>query len=224
VLLAVVALLTPTGVGAGSDIEIVSYTGDGYWDGNTWYVSLYPGETAEATLTLKNNASKAITIELDVTPEECCDDEVEFWWDNNESPIPAHGTVDISLHADVSGSAPPGKYTAGLTIKWMIVSPLSVATRFAWPVTWHSAVLNGRLTDMGTDSSVGVYFEWGETTDYGSKTKVRRMTHTGRFSAVIHGLTPGTIYHFRAVAEGESTSYGSDKSFKTKRHWWWPWW
>ena len=77
---------------------------------------------------------------------------------------------------------------------------------------------------MGTDSSVDVYFEWGKTTKYGSKTKVRKMTHPGRFSAVIRGLTPGTTYHFRAVAVGEVTGYGSDKRFKTKRHWWWSWW
>lgn len=109
---------------------------------------------------------------------------------------------------------------AEVELKVEVVPPLSVTTRFAWPVVWHSAVLHGRLTHMGTDSSVDVYFEWGETTDYGSKTKMRRMTHTGRFSAVIRGLTPGTTYHFRAVAEGESISYGSDKSFTTMRWWW----
>ena len=97
VLLAVVALLMPTGVGAGSDIEIVSYDGDGYWDGNDWYVSLYPGETAETTLTLKNNTSKAATVKLDVIPDENCDDEVEFWWDSSELTIPAHGTADTTF-------------------------------------------------------------------------------------------------------------------------------
>lgn len=223
VLLAVVALLMPTGVGAGSDIEIVSYSGDGYWDGNTWYVSLCPGETAETTLTLKNNTSKAVTVRLDVIPDENCDDEVEFWWDSSELTIPRHSTADDTFYANVSGSAPPGKYTAELTIK-CIVSPLSVATRFAWPVTWHSAVSHGRLSDMGTASSVNVYFEWGETTGYGSRTRVRRITHTGRFSAVIGGLRPGTTYHFRAVAEAKGMSYGSDRSFRTKRHWWRPWW
>lgn len=113
---------------------------------------------------------------------------------------------------------------AEVELKVEVVSPVSVTTRFAWPVGWRSALLHGRLTDMGSASSVNVYFEWGEMKDYGSSTKVRRMTHTGRFSAVIRGLTPGTTYHFSAVAEGESISYGADKRFKTKRHWWWPWW
>ena len=97
VLLAVAALLMATGVGAGSGIEIVSCRGDGYWDGNTWYVSLYPGETAETTLTLKNNTSKAVTVKLDVIPDENCDDEVEFWWDSSELTIPAHGTADTTF-------------------------------------------------------------------------------------------------------------------------------
>ena len=112
---------------------------------------------------------------------------------------------------------------AEVKLKVEIVSPVSVTTCCAWPVGYRMALLHGRLTDMGTSSSVDVYFEWGETTDYGSKTRVRRMTHTGRFSAVIHGLTPGTTYHFRAVAEDGSISYGVDKIFKTRKRWCWPW-
>ena len=108
---------------------------------------------------------------------------------------------------------------AEVKLKVKVVSPVSVTTFRAWPVGYRMALLHGRLDDMGTSSSVDVYFEWGETA--GSKTKVRRMTHTGRFSAVIHGLTPGTTYYFRAVAEGESISYGSDRNFTTMRWWWW---
>jgi len=111
---------------------------------------------------------------------------------------------------------------AEVKLKVKVVSPVLVTTFNAWPVGYRMALLRGRLDDMGTRSSVDVYFEWGETADYGSETKVRRMTHTGRFSAVIHGLTPGTTYHFRAVAESEGISYyGLDRSFTTMRWWWW---
>jgi len=113
---------------------------------------------------------------------------------------------------------------AEVELKVEVVPPVSVTTLSAWPVGWRMALLHGRLDDMGTSSSVNVYFEWGETTDYGSMTKVRRMTHTGRFSALVGGLSPGTTYHFRTVAVGEVTSYGSDETFSTKKHWWWPWW
>ena len=110
---------------------------------------------------------------------------------------------------------------AEVKLKVKVVPPVSVTTFSAWPVGYRMALLHGRLDDMGTSSSVDIYFEWGETVDYGSRTRVRRMTHPGRFSAVINGLTPGTTYHFRAVAE--VTSYGSDETFSTKKHWWWPW-
>ncbi len=117
---------------------------------------------------------------------------------------------------------------AEVKLKVKVVSPVTVTTGYAWPVGYRMALLHGRLDDMGTSSSVDVYFECVGTTDYDSSTKVRRMTHTGRFSAVIHDLTPGTTYHFRAVAKGHGTIvYGDEISFTTKkqkRFWWWFWW
>ena len=114
---------------------------------------------------------------------------------------------------------------AEVDLKVEVVSPLSVTTNEARPVTTRWAVLHGSLTDLGTASSVDVYFEWGETTDYGHKTRPRTMTKPRAFRAIIWGLTPATTYHFRAVAVGDDTSYGSDKSFTTRgRWWWWKWW
>jgi len=113
---------------------------------------------------------------------------------------------------------------AEVKLKVKVVPPVSVTTFSAWPVGYRMALLHGRLDDMGTASTVNVYFQWGDPPDYGNTTKSRRMTHTGSFSAVINGLTPGTTYYFRAVAEVDSTAYGSDKRFRTKKHWWWKWW
>ena len=112
------------------------------------------------------------------------------------------GKVDIEVKAEV-GSAP------------------SVSTGVAWPVSARWAILHGELTDMGTASSVDVYFEWGETTDYGSTTRVRALTSPRAFWAIIWRLTPATTYHFRAVAVGDGISYGEDMSFTTRGHWWW---
>ncbi len=41
------------------------------------------------------------------------------------------------------------------------------------------------------------------------------MTVTGTFSAAVSGLSPNTLYHFRAKAEGDGTVDGSDVSFTT---------
>jgi len=131
--------------------------------------------------------------------------------------------LSFALIVSITPLAQADDSKAEVKLKVKVVSPIRVTTISAWPVGYSMALLHGRLDDMGTSSSVNVYFEWGEKTDYGSMTmtKVRRMTHTGSFSAAIHGLTPGTPYHFRAVAEDGNTS--DVEEFTTRRHWWWPW-
>lgn len=114
---------------------------------------------------------------------------------------------------------------AEVDLKVEVVSPLEVTTKYAYPITARFALLHGKLDSLGTASSVVVYFEWGTTTDYGFTTRERTLKRPRHFSAVITRLTPDTEYHFRAVAVGEDgTSYGSDVSFKTRKHWWWRWW
>lgn len=108
-------------------------------------------------------------------------------------------------------------------LKVEIVSPPSVTTSVAWPVVWRLAILRGQLTDLGTAKTVNVYFEWGKTTDYGSTTRVRTIRRPRTFVTIITGLTPATTYHFRAVAVGDVTSYGEDKSFTTRERWRWKW-
>ena len=114
---------------------------------------------------------------------------------------------------------------AEVELKVNIVAAPSVTTNEATKIKAKRATLNGRLTSLGTASSVAVSFEWGPTTDYGSTTKPRTMTSTGDFRATITGLTPDTTYHFRAKAEGDGTIvYGSELSFTTRtRGRWWKW-
>lgn len=110
--------LLPLTTNADSCIKIIDKTGDGYWHGDTWRVSLYPGETAETTLRIRNNTAKPVEMELNISPDEHYD-EVKFWWDNDdEFTIKGHHTVAATLHVEVSGSAAPGKYTGELTIEW----------------------------------------------------------------------------------------------------------
>ena len=94
-------------------------------------------------------------------------------------------------------------------------TPPSVTTNDASGVTSDSAVLNGTLTGLGTDTSVDVSFEWGLTAGYGNETSPQAMPATGDFNALISGLDPGIIYYFRAKAVGDSTTYGDDMALTT---------
>lgn len=78
------------------------------------------------------------------------------------------------------------------------------------------ATLNGLLTDDGGEAC-DVWFEYGTDTGYGTSTSVQSGFITGQsFSAVVTGLLPGTVYHYRAAARNSyGTSYGSDMSFVT---------
>jgi len=79
----------------------------------------------------------------------------------------------------------------------------------------NGATLYGELTGLGSQVPVKVYFEWGETTDYGNRTESQDMNVEGSFNADLKDLKADTSYHFRAVAEGYKTVKGEDKSFTT---------
>lgn len=94
------------------------------------------------------------------------------------------------------------------------VAAPSVTTNAADSITETTATLNGTLDDLGGESSVDVYFEWGTTTSYGNTTTQETMSATGSFDAGISGLSDGTTYHFRAaVTDGVDTWYGADAEF-----------
>lgn len=91
---------------------------------------------------------------------------------------------------------------------------LEISTSNATDVTSSSATLNGSLDDLGGESSVDVYFEWGETTSYGNTTDTQTLSSTGSFSDSISGLTADQAHHYRAaVTDGVDTWYGADQSF-----------
>ena len=94
-------------------------------------------------------------------------------------------------------------------------APPSVATSAPTQVRADSATVHGVLDSMGTAAEVGVYFEWGLTPEYGSRTTPESRASTGAFNATLSGLLPGTTYHFRAVATGHGDASGADMMLTT---------
>ena len=91
-----------------------------------------------------------------------------------------------------------------------------VITNPATNVAISSATLHGWVDPHGLSTTV--YFQYGRTIGYGSRTP--NQTKTGNtyqgVIANISGLAASTAYHFRIVASNSAgTRYGSDRTFTT---------
>lgn len=91
----------------------------------------------------------------------------------------------------------------------------SVTTAVATVVGSTSATLNATVNPNG--GATKAWFQWGTTTNYGSYTTTNSLAATNftlGIGNLANGLTPGTLYHFRAVATNSAgTNYGADLSF-----------
>jgi Astacin (Peptidase family M12A) len=92
-----------------------------------------------------------------------------------------------------------------------------VITNPATSIAGHSARLNGTVNPHGLSTTV--YFQYGRTTGYGSRTP--NHTKTGNnyqdVFANISGLSAHTTYHFRIVASNTAGArYGPDRTFSTR--------
>ncbi|OIO46052.1 hypothetical protein COX24_02495 [bacterium (Candidatus Gribaldobacteria) CG23_combo_of_CG06-09_8_20_14_all_37_87_8] len=96
-----------------------------------------------------------------------------------------------------------------------------VLTYNASEVTFNTAKINGEITDHGRYDTgyynqSQIWFEYGKTVAYGSKTPSRTIVSINSFTESLTGLSNCSIYHFRAVAQnGSATAYGVDKVFTT---------
>ena len=96
-------------------------------------------------------------------------------------------------------------------------SPPTVTTSAASNVGSLSATLNGTVNP--NNSTTTVYFQFGTDITYGNSTAIQNAgsgANTLSFSANLSGLTPNTIYHYRAVAVASGINYyGLDSSFSS---------
>ena len=98
-------------------------------------------------------------------------------------------------------------------------------TSAATGIQQTEATLNGVISPLGCDTHY--YFQYGETTGYGSSTPIGDAgsgTTGVPESATLSGLQLGTTYHYRIVAENVrgQTSYGNDQTFATPALTWAP--
>jgi hypothetical protein len=95
--------------------------------------------------------------------------------------------------------------------------PPEVSTSAASDVTEERATLNGTVNPKGTTTHY--YFQYGETTAYGSATSegnAGSSTSGVPENATVTGLQAGTTYHYRIVASSAGgTSYGADQTVST---------
>jgi hypothetical protein len=120
------------------------------------------------------------------------------WYDWNDDATMDHGlAID-----DVAVTGTP-------------VAGLAVSTLDATDVQQNSATLNGQLTDLGGESSAQVWFQWGaSSSNLNQSTTPQTLTAPGGFTAPLAGLTPETVYYFKAMATaGTKSAEGAVRSF-----------
>ena len=92
-----------------------------------------------------------------------------------------------------------------------------VITNPATLITGHSVRLNGTVDPHGFSTTV--YFQYGRTISYGSRTpnQIKTGNNYQNVTANISALTAHTTYHFRVVGTNTvGTRYGRDRTFTTQ--------
>ncbi|HEY7932814.1 MAG TPA: hypothetical protein VID48_03225 [Solirubrobacteraceae bacterium] len=126
--------------------------------------------------------------------------------------------TNVALSAD-GATAMIGAWrdNGGRGAAWVYADLPAATTGAATALGETSATLNGTL---GAGGSSTAYFQYGATAAYGSSTgtqSVHASSSPSPLAAGIGGLTPGTTYHFRLVAEyPDGVAYGGDQTFTTE--------
>jgi len=126
-----------------------------------------------------------------------------------------NGTLKLltGLAAAITATAATA-LTAGVAVA---ASSPAVTTGSTSSIKETSAVLHGTVNPNG--ASTTYHFEWGLTTAYGtagSSHSVGSGTAAVSVQFTAPGLTPGTPYHYRLVAQNRfGTTFGADRHFTT---------
>jgi hypothetical protein len=134
----------------------------------------------------------------------------------NESSTVTGLTAGTTYHFRIVASNASGT-SFGADQSFVTVSPPAVATVAPQSIEPTSGTLMGTLNPGGLAATW--YFEYGTSTNYGSKSPDESLgasTSTLNVSAPLTGLSAGTTYHYRLVATSSAgTSRSSDATFVT---------
>ncbi len=98
-------------------------------------------------------------------------------------------------------------------------TPASLTTGAASLLTYNSATLAGSITATGCTNVTAYGIEYSLSNNFtpGAGTQVASSNlSSGAFSSALSGLTPTTVYYYRAYASnGGGTAYGAQQTFTT---------
>lgn len=143
------------------------------------------------------------------------------------------GTTDQSVTTHLAGLQPATRYSFRLVASDGRTTAVSsaatattageapaVVTRSASDPTTSTISLQGSVNPLGLQTTY--YFEYGETTSYGSRSPAGAPGIAGNgfsartVTAELSKLSAGTTYHYRLVATNAvGSSYGADNTFTT---------
>jgi hypothetical protein len=127
------------------------------------------------------------------------------------------GAAGVAYGAEISFTTIPEIPAKPAVATLPVIKSPVIETGAVTSLGTTSATLNAHLTSLGAGPSASVSFEYGLTDKYGNTIIADSGLHPGDLSVDISGLTPWTLYHFRAMASGGSNavSYGADMTFVT---------
>jgi hypothetical protein len=139
------------------------------------------------------------------------------------------GNANVQVSGSLTGLAPGATYHYRLVATngdgtargadGIFTTPFApgAVTGSATSVTVSSATLNGTVDPNGRATSW--YFEYGTSTNYGSRTPATSAgsgTTARSVAAAVSNLRPGRLYHYQLVATSDAgTSRGADRTFST---------
>jgi hypothetical protein len=133
----------------------------------------------------------------------------------NINSLAAHTTYHFRIVASNTAGTRFGGDRTFTTLT--MTGPPVVTTNPATNITASSARLNATLDPHGLSTTV--YFQYGTTTSYGSRTPNQIKTGNNYLNVLagISGLAPHTTYHFRVVASNTGgTRNGADRTLRTQ--------